>query len=43
MTAAACILIFMVGLVSAAWVAWEIHRAPEGYEDENGYHVGSKL
>lgn len=30
-------IIIVAGLV---WMAWEIKHAPEGYEDETGFHVG---
>ncbi len=27
-------------LISFIWSAYEMHRAPVGYEDEGGFHYG---
>jgi hypothetical protein len=24
------------------FIAWQMHKAPEGWEDQNGFHLGSK-
>jgi cytochrome P450 len=34
---AACLLVFGVPLL---WLVWALHRAPEGYEDQTGFHPG---
>lgn len=30
----------VVLLVASIWVVWEIRKAPEGYEDAEGFHYG---
>ena len=29
-------------LLPALWMAWVVWSAPEGYEDEDGFHYGRK-
>lgn len=36
--------LIIIGLIVAGfiWVTWEIAHAPEGYEDEKGFHYGKE-
>jgi len=37
-----CIGVVVVLFLFLVWLAWIDELIPEGYEDENGFHYGSK-
>lgn len=42
MKAAIC-LTFLTGLSCLVLIARQLHRAPEGFEDEKGFHYGERI
>jgi len=36
------IIYTVVCVLCLAWLAWMFERAPEGWEDDDGFHVGRK-
>ncbi len=38
----ALIILGIIIVASAIWIALEVRRAPKGYEDKDGFHEGDE-
>lgn len=36
------IILASMWIVLLTWILWKIHNAPEGYEDDEGFHYEEK-